>query len=99
LAALKVLPVHHLKIDQSFVRHMHEDANDATIVRSVIDLGRTLGLRTIAEGVEHQEAWDQLRDLGCDAAQGHLLARAMPPEELLGWMQAVPQVPAPTLAG
>jgi diguanylate cyclase (GGDEF)-like protein len=87
LAALKSLPVHHLKIDQSFVRHMHEDANDATIVRSVIDLGRTLGLRTIAEGVESADAWDQLRDLGCDAAQGYLLARAMPAPDLRAWLQ------------
>jgi EAL domain-containing protein (putative c-di-GMP-specific phosphodiesterase class I) len=87
LASLKNLPVHHLKIDKSFVRHMHEDVNDATIVRSVIDLGRTLGLRTIAEGVEHPEAWAQLADLGCDGAQGYLLAEPMPPADLTAWLR------------
>jgi predicted signal transduction protein with EAL and GGDEF domain len=86
LASLKSLPVHHLKIDKSFVRCMHEDSNDATIVRSVIDLGRTLGLRTVAEGVESAAAWSQLAELGCDAAQGFVLARPMPPAELARWM-------------
>ena len=86
LAALKNLPVHDLKIDQSFVLDMHEDANDATIVRSVIDLGHTLGLRAIAEGVESPEAWELLRQLGCDAAQGFLLAAGMPADELRAWL-------------
>jgi EAL domain-containing protein (putative c-di-GMP-specific phosphodiesterase class I) len=86
LAALKLLPVHHLKIDKSFVLNMHEDSNDATIVRSVIDLAHTLGLRTIAEGVESVETWNQLRDLGCDEAQGYLLARGLPPEDVPGWL-------------
>ena len=86
LASLKTLPVHHLKIDKSFVRYMHEDTDDAIIVRSVIDLGHTLGLRTIAEGVERAEVWDQLAALGCDAAQGYLLAAAMPPARLASWL-------------
>jgi diguanylate cyclase (GGDEF)-like protein len=86
LAALKLLPVHHLKIDKSFVLNMHEDTNDATIVQSVIDLAHTLGLRTIAEGVETVETWNQLRDLGCDEAQGYLLARGLPPEEVPAWL-------------
>jgi diguanylate cyclase (GGDEF)-like protein len=87
LASLKTLPVHHLKIDKSFVANMHQDNNDATIVRSVIDLGHTLGLRTVAEGVEGPEAWAQLRELGCDLAQGYLLARPMPAAELRGWLE------------
>jgi diguanylate cyclase len=86
LAALKLLPVHHLKIDKSFVLNMHEDVNDATIVQSVIDLAHTLGLRTIAEGVETTETWQQLRSLGCDEAQGYLLATALPPEEIPAWL-------------
>jgi diguanylate cyclase (GGDEF)-like protein len=88
LASLKTLPVHHLKIDKSFVRDMHENPNDATIVRSVIDLGRTLGLRTVAEGVERTEVWEQLAELGCDAAQGYLLARPMPGPQLGTWITA-----------
>jgi diguanylate cyclase (GGDEF)-like protein len=86
LASLKNLPVHHLKIDKSFVRDMDTDSDDATIVRSVIDLGRTLGLRVIAEGVERPEVWEQLAELGCDAAQGYQLARPMPPHQLGDWL-------------
>ena len=88
LASLKVLPVHLLKIDKSFVLQMHEVANDATIVRSVIELGRTLGLRTVAEGVEVPEVWAQLGALGCDSAQGYLLARPMAPAQVRTWMRA-----------
>jgi EAL domain-containing protein (putative c-di-GMP-specific phosphodiesterase class I) len=87
LAYLKDLPVNQLKIDQSFVQHMHEDLNDAIIVRSVVDLGHNLGLQTVAEGVEDAETWDQLAQLGCDDAQGYFLARPMPPAELIGWLQ------------
>ncbi|MGK2949447.1 MAG: putative bifunctional diguanylate cyclase/phosphodiesterase, partial [Acidimicrobiales bacterium] len=94
LASLKTLPVHHLKIDKSFVRCMHEDSNDATIVRSVIDLARTLGLHTVAEGVEHEAARAQLAELGCDAAQGYVLARPLPAAQLVDWIahQPVPRL-------
>jgi diguanylate cyclase (GGDEF)-like protein len=86
LALLKHLPVHHLKIDKSFVQHMHEGDNDATIVQSVIELAHTLGLTTIAEGVEAVDTWDHLARLGCDEAQGFLLARALPADELVVWL-------------
>ena len=56
------------------------------IVRSTIDLGRNLGLRVVAEGVETEEAWDRLAELGCDIAQGYLLTRPVPPEELTKWL-------------
>ena len=82
LAYLRRLPVHTIKIDRSFVMAMCEDANDATIVRSTIDLGRNLGLEVVAEGVETQEVWNELRALGCSLAQGYLLGRPMPAEEL-----------------
>ena len=94
LAALKGLPVHDLKIDKSFVRDMHEDCDDATIVRSVIELGHTLGLRTIAEGVEHLEVRDLLTSLGCDSAQGYAFAPPMAPAELLVWIAERPRSPA-----
>ncbi len=87
LAYLKDLPVSQLKIDQSFVMHMHDDANDAIIVRSVVDLGHNLGLQTVAEGVEDAETWEQLAQLGCDSAQGYFLARPMPPEALPAWLE------------
>jgi len=86
LSYLKNLPVNELKIDRSFVYHMHRDPNDAVIVQSVIDLGRNLGLHTVAEGIEDDETWEHLRRLGCDSGQGYLLARPMPAENLLGWL-------------
>ena len=81
LSYLKRLPVQTIKIDRSFVTGMCEDASDATIVRSTIDLGRNLGLEIVAEGVETREVWDALRALGCSLAQGHLIGRAMPADE------------------
>jgi diguanylate cyclase (GGDEF)-like protein len=87
LAYLKDLPVSQLKIDQSFVMHMHADLNDAIIVRSVVDLGHNLGLRTVAEGVEDGETWAQLAQLGCDSAQGYFLAKPMPPNEFIAWLK------------
>src|SRR3546814_2863609 len=65
LASLRFLPVHQLKIDKSFVTRMHEAPNDATIVRSIIDLGHTLGLTTVAEGVEtrSEEPTSELQSL------------------------------------
>jgi EAL domain-containing protein (putative c-di-GMP-specific phosphodiesterase class I) len=83
LGYLKRLPVSVLKIDKSFVLNMLEDGDDATIVRSTVDLGHNLGLRVIAEGVETEESWDRLRELGCDVAQGFLLSRPVPAEEIV----------------
>lgn len=82
LAYLRRLPVHTIKIDRSFVMDMCENASDATIVRSTIDLGRNLGLEVVAEGVETQEAWNALRALGCTLAQGYLISRPVPAGEL-----------------
>jgi diguanylate cyclase (GGDEF)-like protein len=82
LAYLKSLPVQTIKIDRSFVMGMCEDASDATIVRSTIDLGRNLGLRVVAEGVESQEVWDALLADGCSLAQGYFIGRPAPAEEL-----------------
>jgi diguanylate cyclase len=67
---------------------MEEDENDAVIVRSTIDLGRNLGLRVVAEGVETAEAWRQLVALGCDIAQGYYLSRPIPAAELAAWLRA-----------
>jgi EAL domain-containing protein (putative c-di-GMP-specific phosphodiesterase class I) len=88
LAYLKNLPVNQLKIDRSFVMHMHQDLNDAVIVRSVIDLGHNLGLRTVAEGIEDARTRDELTSLGCDSGQGYLLARPMPSQEIGDWIRA-----------
>jgi diguanylate cyclase (GGDEF)-like protein/PAS domain S-box-containing protein len=86
LAYLRDLPVSEIKIDRSFVLNMHENDDDAMIVRSTIDLGRNLGLRVVAEGVESAETWHRLADLGCDLAQGYVLAKPMPPHEMREWL-------------
>jgi len=85
LAYLKRLPVDELKIDQSFVRHMQSDRDDEMIVRSTIDLAHNLGITVVAEGVETAEAWNLLRDLKCDQAQGFHMGRPMPVSEFSAW--------------
>jgi diguanylate cyclase len=86
LAHLKRLPVSEIKVDRSFVMNMEQDEDNATIVRSTIDLGRNLGLDVVAEGVESQFVWDRLKALGCTAAQGYHLSRAVPGPELVAWL-------------
>ncbi|MDA8045629.1 MAG: EAL domain-containing protein [Actinomycetota bacterium] len=86
LARLKRLPVHTVKIDRSFVMSMHRDEGDEAIVRATIELARNMGHEVIAEGVERQDTWDRLATLGCDLAQGHLLAPAMPIEICRSWL-------------
>jgi diguanylate cyclase (GGDEF)-like protein/PAS domain S-box-containing protein len=82
LAYLKRLPVDELKIDRSFVTSLTAGGADAAIVQATIMLGRSLGLRVVAEGVESGEAWGVLDALGCHEAQGFFLARPAPAESL-----------------
>lgn len=88
LVHLRRLPVSELKIDRSFVARLAIDNEDAEIVRCTIDLAHSLGLVVVAEGVEDDETWERLRDLGCDAVQGWLVAAAMPPHEATSWLLA-----------
>jgi diguanylate cyclase len=94
LAYLKRMPVDELKIDRAFVSGMAGDSGDAAIVRASLDLARTFGLRTVAEGVETPETWDALRALGCDLAQGFVLSRPLPPHELVSWLARRDEEPA-----
>jgi diguanylate cyclase (GGDEF)-like protein len=87
MSYLKALPVDELKVDRSFVGQMVTSNSDAVIVRSTIDLGHNLGLRVVAEGVENQDAWEELKELGCDTAQGYFLGRPMPAADLEAWLQ------------
>ena len=82
LAYLKRLPVQEVKIDRSFVMRMQEDPEDAAIVRATTDLGRSLGLRVVAEGVEDDAAWQTLARIGCAIAQGYHLSRPLPADDL-----------------
>jgi diguanylate cyclase (GGDEF)-like protein len=86
LSYLRRLPVDEVKIDRSFVTGLGDGTGEATIVRSIIDLARNLGLDVVAEGVEDQAGWDHLARLGCDGVQGHHLARPMPAAELPPWL-------------
>jgi diguanylate cyclase len=88
LSWLRELPLTTLKIDKSFVMNMRDDEGHAVIVRSTVQLGCSLGLRVIAEGVEDRATWDALRELDCDLAQGYLLSRPLPAEALGDWLAA-----------
>ena len=74
-AYLRDLPVHEIKLDISFITRLDQDERDARVVAGMIHLAHELGLRVVAEGVEHQAQLDTLCRLGCDAAQGYFFAR------------------------
>jgi diguanylate cyclase (GGDEF)-like protein len=94
LVRLKRLPVEEIKIDSSFVKRMADSADDQIIVRSIVDLARTLGLRSVAEGVEDARTAEILRKLGCDAAQGWHFGRPMDAAATTTWLRTVPTLPA-----
>ncbi|MGC4805233.1 putative bifunctional diguanylate cyclase/phosphodiesterase [Micromonospora sp. DT233] len=83
---LRRLPLSEVKVDRSFVLGMADDADDAAIVRSMIELAGALGLRVVAEGVEDERTWRLLHAAGCDVAQGWFYARPMPADELAAWL-------------
>ncbi|OLF11014.1 diguanylate phosphodiesterase [Actinophytocola xinjiangensis] len=88
LAYLRQLPVDEVKIDKSFVFGMGSDLGDLAVVRSIVELGHSLGLVVVAEGVEEDAARDQLAAMGCDVAQGYLISRPLSEERLEAWLQA-----------
>jgi diguanylate cyclase (GGDEF)-like protein len=106
LSQLQQLPIDEIKIDRSFVMRMDEDRNDAVLVRSIIELGRSLGLRVTAEGVETESSLQTLRQFGCDFAQGFHLCRPVRAEHCRRYlktatlMESMPlaAVPEPEMA-
>lgn len=94
LTHLKRYPVHHLKIDQSFIRDLETDREDAAIVSAVINLGQSMGMEVTAEGVETAGQAARLRAMGCDQAQGYFYAKPMAatrvPWLLSNWAQPDP---------
>ena len=86
LSKLKELSVQELKIDRTFVTALAEDDTDHSIVRSIIDLARSLNLSVVAEGVETEEVGHLLERLGCPLAQGYFFSRPVPGSLLTGWI-------------
>ena len=82
LAYLRRLPARRIKVDRSFVRDIGADPEDEAVVRAVVTLGHALGKEVVAEGVETEAQLAFLRELGCDEAQGFLLARPRPAADL-----------------
>jgi EAL domain-containing protein (putative c-di-GMP-specific phosphodiesterase class I) len=81
LSYLKRFDIDKLKIDQSFIRDLATDPDDAAIVHAVVQMAHSLNLKAIAEGVEHAAMLGQLREFGCDEAQGYYFARPMPADD------------------
>jgi diguanylate cyclase (GGDEF)-like protein len=103
LAYLRRLPVSEIKIDKTFVGDLSRDGTDTAIVEAITQLGHTLGLSVVAEGVEDTGTHARLASLGCDYVQGYHLAMPMSHVQLLTWMSAQPdprmlELPQPRLA-
>ncbi len=90
LGYLKKFDVERLKIDQSFVKLLTEDAQDEAIVRAIIQMAHALNLEVVAEGVETPAVLAKLQELGCDMGQGFLWARALPAQAFLAFVQEEP---------
>jgi EAL domain-containing protein (putative c-di-GMP-specific phosphodiesterase class I)/CheY-like chemotaxis protein len=84
---LQNVPAIELKIDKTFVQHMHDNHADLVMVEKIIEMGHELEMEVIAEGVETDEQLAMLRERGCDGVQGYLFSRALPPDELMKWLQ------------
>jgi len=87
LSYLQRLPVHKLKIDQSFVADIKEGHESSPVTEAIIALAAKLHLKVVAEGVETAQQWTYLRAVGCDEAQGFFVARPMPIEAVQDWYQ------------
>jgi EAL domain-containing protein (putative c-di-GMP-specific phosphodiesterase class I) len=85
LSYLKTLPVDSIKIDSSFVRDIHTDANDEAIIKAILAMAHSLRLSVVAEGVETEAQFRALKELGCDEYQGFHSSPAMPPAEFAAW--------------
>ncbi len=86
LSYVKRLPVSRLKIDQSFVRDVDQDFNDAAIIRAIVTLGHSLNLEIVAEGVERPGQLEKLREEKCDVVQGYLFGKPMTNSDLVDYL-------------
>jgi EAL domain-containing protein (putative c-di-GMP-specific phosphodiesterase class I)/FixJ family two-component response regulator len=85
---LQNVPAIELKIDKMFVQHMHVNHADLVMVEKIIEMGHELEMEVIAEGVETEEQFNMLKERGCDGVQGYFFSRALPPNDLLTWLEA-----------
>ena len=85
---LQNVPAIELKIDKTFVQHMHDHHADLVMVEKIIEMGHELEMEVIAEGVETEEQYRILREKGCDGVQGFLFSRALPPIEIVRWLES-----------
>jgi diguanylate cyclase (GGDEF)-like protein len=95
LGSLKRFPLDMLKIDRSFVHGLESDPEDLAVVTAIVGLARSLGLETIADGVETKAQVDALKELGCEKGQGHYFARPRPSEAIAELLGSREQVPVP----
>jgi diguanylate cyclase (GGDEF)-like protein/PAS domain S-box-containing protein len=86
LTHLRALPIDEIKVDKSFVFGLTSNEADAVIVRTMIDLGHNLGKQVCAEGVENEQTWRQLLEMGCDLAQGYWISRPLPATQFMQWL-------------
>lgn len=86
LSYLRRFPIDTIKIDQSFVADITSNVDDATIIRTIINMGRTLNRKVVAEGVETQAQMDMLKEYGCDQIQGYLLSRPLPADDVTRYL-------------
>jgi EAL domain-containing protein (putative c-di-GMP-specific phosphodiesterase class I) len=86
-AALRVLPLDELKIDAAFVHGVGRSTTDGALVRGLVEIGHSLGLTVVAEGVETREAWSTLGGWGCDRAQGFYVASPRSAVDLVDWLR------------
>ncbi len=87
LSKLKHMPLKKLKIDKSFIIDIEQSKNDSAITNAAIQMAHGLGLDVIAEGVENEQIWNHLKQMGCDYAQGFWIAKPMPVNELFLWVK------------
>ena len=83
---IRKLAVGEIKVDKSFVLNMRTVNDDAVIVRTIIEMGKSLGLNVVAEGVEDQETWDLLQSLGCNSCQGYFISEPLEAQKFDAWL-------------
>jgi EAL domain-containing protein (putative c-di-GMP-specific phosphodiesterase class I) len=99
LAYLRQFPVDILKIDRSFVSSISDSAESSALIRTLVQLGKQLGLKTLAEGIEQQEQFSQLQQEECDSGQGYMFARPLMADAVVTFLAELPPpaVPLPRI--